>query len=58
MNVGTGMVGFGLPSSRAENQGRMSFQNVWLADADTQIASVYTQIRFSRSVSHIITLLE
>lgn len=33
-------------------QALMSFQNVWLADVETQIASVYTQFRFSESVSH------
>lgn len=58
MNVGTGITRFRLPSSHAENQGRMSFQNVWLADAETQIASVYTWFRFSRFVSRIVTLLE
>lgn len=50
MNVGIGIVRFGLPSSHAENRRRMLFQNVRLANAGTQIASVYTQFGFSRFV--------
>jgi len=50
MNVGIGIVRFVLPSSHADNQRRMPFQNIWPANAGTQIASVYTQFTFSRSV--------